>query len=251
MARNSRTLWGGKNQWKRGERLLEFAHRHKMTPANTLLSSQDLQKTWHSFDGVTLNEIETQSSQYGASSPVSAELRPEHFRARISTLITTWLWWLWSRNWRKTCRITAQDSSSTLKTWQTPASSRPVRSNDWRQVCRAFNLLEERIDSLTGNIHGACIDTASQVLDKARKKRSWMTDGILDLCNKRRRSFNKRRNDDLVAKQNHSATTKSGEEWKRQRKTWPRLAVLHGKTKPLVFLWRLNSTNHSSILRYR
>ena len=40
----------------------------------------------------------------------------------------------------------------------------------------ALNLLEKNIDSLTENIHGALIDTVSEVLDKARKKeKRWMT----------------------------------------------------------------------------
>ena len=43
------------------------------------------------------------------------------------------------------------------------------------------HLLEENLDNLTGNNHGALIDTASEVLDKARKKRRSVTNNILDL----------------------------------------------------------------------
>ena len=40
----------------------------------------------------------------------------------------------------------------------------------------AANMLEESRDNLTENIHGARIDTASEVLDKARKKKKlWVT----------------------------------------------------------------------------
>ena len=45
-------------------------------------------------------------------------------------------------------------------------------------ACRfaALNLLEENIDSLTENIHGELINTASEVFGKARrKKKPWMT----------------------------------------------------------------------------
>ena len=53
---------------------------------------------------------------------------------------------------------------------------------------------EENIeDNITENIHGALVDTASEVLRKARKtKKSWMTNDILDLSD-RRRSLKKRR----------------------------------------------------------
>ena len=55
-----------------------------------------------------------------------------------------------------------------------------------------LNLLEENIDTLTWNIHGAVIDVASEVLGKARKKkRPWATNDIRDLCDKRREASRK------------------------------------------------------------
>ena len=46
----------------------------------------------------------------------------------------------------------------------------------------ALNLLEENIDNLTANIHGALVDTASEVLRKpGKKKKTWMTNDILDI----------------------------------------------------------------------
>ena len=38
----------------------------------------------------------------------------------------------------------------------------------------------------TVNINGALIDTADEVLANDRKKRPWVTDDLLDLCDKRR-----------------------------------------------------------------
>ena len=68
----------------------------------------------------------------------------------------------------------------------------------------ALNLLEENIDSLTENIHGALVDTASEVLGKARKKnKPWMTNDILDLCD-RKRSLKKGRKEGPLAMQNYS-----------------------------------------------
>ena len=59
----------------------------------------------------------------------------------------------------------------------------------------ALNLLEENKDSLTENICGAVVNTASEALCKVRKKKKpWMIDNILDLCD-RRRSLKKSRKD--------------------------------------------------------
>ena len=63
----------------------------------------------------------------------------------------------------------------------------------------ALNLLEENRE----NIHGALVNTASEVLGKARKKKPWMTNDILHLCDRRRR-LKKRINEDHLAMQNHS-----------------------------------------------
>ena len=65
-------------------------------------------------------------------------------------------------------------------------------------------MLEEDIDNLTKNIHEALVDTASEVLGKAiKKKKPWMTNDILDLC-ERRRSLKKRRKEGPLATQNYS-----------------------------------------------
>ena len=68
----------------------------------------------------------------------------------------------------------------------------------------ALILLEENIDNFTESIHGALVDTASEVLGKARKKKKpWMTNDILDLCD-RRRSLKNRRQEGPLAIQNNS-----------------------------------------------
>ena len=51
----------------------------------------------------------------------------------------------------------------------------------------AVSLLEENIGNLTETIYGALVNTASEVLGKARKrKKPWMTNDIPDLCDRRR-----------------------------------------------------------------
>ena len=50
----------------------------------------------------------------------------------------------------------------------------------------ALGLVEDDMDSLTGSVHGALVDAASEVLGRARRrKRPWMTNDILDLCDRR------------------------------------------------------------------
>ena len=70
-------------------------------------------------------------------------------------------------------------------------------------------------------IHGAIIDTASEVLGKAKKKkRPSVTNNILDLCDMRR-SIKKRRKDDPVAIQNYCEVNKEiGRTVKEAKKNW-------------------------------
>ena len=45
----------------------------------------------------------------------------------------------------------------------------------------------KKTDNLTENFHGAFVNTSSELLGKARrKKKPWITDDILDLFDKRR-----------------------------------------------------------------
>ena len=68
----------------------------------------------------------------------------------------------------------------------------------------ALNLLEENIDNLTENIHGTLVNTASEVHDKARKKKKpWMTNVIQDLCDTRR-ILKKRRKEGPFTVHNYS-----------------------------------------------
>ena len=63
----------------RRERLLEFAHNHKVTLVDNLFPHKIFRRTtWHRL------------------SPVSTELRLEHFWVHRSTAITTQLWWQWN-----------------------------------------------------------------------------------------------------------------------------------------------------------
>ena len=78
---------------ERGERLLEFAHMHEVTLRHILFPHKiSGKRTWRSHDGVTHNQIDNILSPLRFKSPVSTELRPEHFRARRSTPITIRLW---------------------------------------------------------------------------------------------------------------------------------------------------------------
>ena len=58
----------------------------------------------------------------------------------------------------------------------------------------ALNLLEENINNITENVHGALVDTASEVPGKARKKKKKprMTNDSLDLCDRRKEKEEKK-----------------------------------------------------------
>ena len=55
--------------------------------------------------------------------------------------------------------------------------------------------------NITENINGALVDTASEILGRARKKKkkAWMTNEILDLCD-RRRGLKKKRKEGSLAR---------------------------------------------------
>ena len=122
--------------------------------------------TWHSHNGLTHNLVDYIFWNDGDSSPASTEPRAEHSRERISTATATWLWWKRSWNWRWTRKIAPKTQ---LQPWKAerPRSSRPLRSDDWGQIA-ALNLLEENIDNLTENIHGA------RKSQKWKRNRGWL-----------------------------------------------------------------------------
>ena len=63
--------------------------------------------------------------------------------------------------------------------------------------------------NLTENIHGSLVDTASEVRAKARKKKKpWMANDILDLCD-RRRSLTNRRLEGPMVIQNRSKVSRA------------------------------------------
>ena len=71
-----------------------------------------------------------------------------------------------------------------------------------------LNFLKENIDNLAENIHGALDNTASEVLGQARKKNLWMTNDVLDLCDRRMR-LKKRRKGGQLAMQNRTTLQSS------------------------------------------
>ena len=80
----------------------------------------------------------------------------------------------------------------------------------------ALNLLEENIDNLTENIHGALVDTASEVLGKARKKKKpWVINDILDLSDRRRSLKKRRKYGPLAYSQANKVVRKKNETGKR------------------------------------
>ena len=84
----------------------------------------------------------------------------------------------------------------------------------------ALNLLGENIANPTENIHGALVDTASEVLGKARKKeKPCMTNDILDLRD--RRSLKKRRQGGPLAIQNYSQVNQAiRRKMKQTKENW-------------------------------
>ena len=92
----------------------------------------------------------------------------------------------------------------------------------WRLEANSQHLIcWKKTDNLTGNVHGALVDTRSEVFGKARKKKKpWMTSSILDLCD-RRRSLKNRIQEGPLAIQNYREVNQAiGRKMKQAKENW-------------------------------
>ena len=71
------------------------------------------------------------------------------------------------------------------------------------------------------NIHGALVDTSSEVFGKARtKKKPWMTNDILDLCDRRRSLKNRRYEGPLAIKNYIKVNQAITRKMKQAKENW-------------------------------
>ena len=171
----------------RGLRLLEFASEYKLTLANTLFPHKlSRRTTWHAPNGLVHNQIDF-------------ILTPRRFKSSI--------------NKARTRTYPGADVGSDhdlvmmvvklkLRRQKQPENTRikfdldKLRDPQVAAVFQAqlggkfaaLNLLDGSIDDLEGNFRKTVLDTAEEVLGRQRKKKQpWVTNEVLDLCDKRRK----------------------------------------------------------------
>ena len=170
----------------RGIRLLEFARSHKLTIANTLYPHKMSRRTtWHSPNGEIHNQIDYILTPCRFKSSINKAQTRSFPGADVGSdhdlVLTSIRLKLKSKKKEKSPRIRFDleklKDPDILKIFQAKIGGRFA----------ALNFVHEDIDSITESFNSAVEEIASEVLGKPRKKKKpWITDEILDLCDKRR-----------------------------------------------------------------
>ena len=173
---------------ERGQRLLEFAERHKLVIANTVHPHKDSRiTTWHSPNGLVHNQIDyimtpkrLKSSIIRSSTRTypGADVNSDHDLVMCNLRLK-----LRSNKREKSKRIrynvnklkdqTISKAYSDHLDAQLSEIEKNMKDCDLTEICSDF---EQALTS-----------SASEIIGKYRsKKQPWITDDILDLCDKRR-----------------------------------------------------------------
>ena len=170
----------------RGLRLLEFARSHHLTLANTLHPHKlSRTATWHSPNGQTHNQIDFilvpqrfKSSVNKANTRTfpGADIGSDH-----DLVLSTIKLKLKAKRQPKSPRIRFD-----LDKLKDPEVAEVFQAQVGGKFA-ALNLLDSDVDTLANNINDVLLTTAEEVLGKQRKKiQPWVTNEVLDLCDKRR-----------------------------------------------------------------
>ena len=180
---------------ERGQRLLEFAERHKLVIANTLHPHKDSRNTtWHSPNGLVHNQIDYiltpkrfKSSIIRSSTRtyLGADVNSDHDLVMCNLRLKRWSN---KREKRKRIRYnvnklkdqTISKAYSDHLDAQLSEIEKNMKDCDLTEICSDF---EQALTS-----------SASEIIGKYRsKKQPWITGDILDLCDKRRTLKSKRK----------------------------------------------------------
>ena len=170
----------------RGNRLLEFAMSHRLTLANTLHPhKQSRTTTWHSPNGQTHNQIDYilvpqrfKSSINKANTRTfpGADIGSDH-----DLVMSTLKLKLKAKRCPKNPRIRFD-----LEKLKDPKIADVFQAQVGGKFA-ALQILDKDVDTLANGIKDVLLTTAEEVLGRERKKiQPWITNEVLDLCDKRR-----------------------------------------------------------------
>ena len=204
----------------RGLRLLEFARSHSLTLANTLHPHKfSCTTTWHSPDGQVHNQIDYILAPQRFKSSINkaqtrtfpgADIGSDHdlvmmsFQLKLKT----------KRNGRSP-RIRFD-----LEKLRDPAISKAFQAQVGGKFA-ALNFVDSDVDTLAEDINEVLRSTASEVLGKRRKKaKPWITNKVLDLCDRRRELRSKKHSSQEALKEYRQAHNKVRKEILAAKEDW-------------------------------
>lgn len=204
----------------RGLRLLEFASSHSLTLANTLFPHKTSRRTtWHSPNGKVHNQIDFILVPQKLKSSINkaktrtfpgADIGSDHDMVLLTLKLK-----LKKNNKQGSPRIRFN-----VDKLNDPEIASIFEAKVGGRFA-ALNLLEDDINTLTDNIKDVLHETGMEVLGKARKKnKPWVTDDILDLCDKRRELKKTKKIDPVAAKQHGIINKDIRKNMKKAKEQW-------------------------------
>ena len=170
----------------RGLRLLEFASSKRLTIANTLYPHKlSRRTTWHAPNGMVHNQIDYILTPRRFKSSVNraktrtypgADIGSDHNLVLLTMKIKL----------KKKYKAAQTRIKFDLEKLKDPEVAEMFQAQLGGKFA-ALNLVDIEINDLTDSMNEAVRETAEEVLGRHRKKHHpWVTDNILDLCDKRR-----------------------------------------------------------------
>ena len=203
----------------RGLRLLEFASSHKLTLANTLFPHKTSRRTtWHAPNNETHNQIDFILAPQRYKSSINKAKTRTYPGADVGSdhdmvLMTLKL------KLKKNLKQNTPRIRFNVDKLRDPLIAEEFEANVGGRFA-ALNL-EGDINDLTDHIKTALQESAEEVLGRRRKKnKPWVTDDILDLCDKRR-DLKKTKKDNPEAAQHHRDVNKTiRKKMKEAKENW-------------------------------
>lgn len=182
----------------RGLRLLEFAHTHDLTIANTLHHHKlSRRTTWHSPDGITHNQIDYILTSKRFKSSINAAKTRTYPGADIGSDHDLVLM-AYKLRLRTSKKSGTQRLSYDLDKLNDPNICHTLQARIGGYYA-PLSVLDQDINTMTHDMETALHSAASEVLGPKRPKRKpWMTAELLQKCD-RRRELRAHRNSDPEA----------------------------------------------------
>lgn len=204
----------------RGLRLLEFARSHSLTLANTLHPHKlSRTATWHSPNGLTHNQIDFILTPQRFKSSINkantrtfpgADIGSDH-----DLVMTTIKLKLKAERRPKNPRIRFD-----LEKLKDPEVAEIFQAQVGGKFA-ALNLLDSDVDTLASDFRDVLMTAADEVLGKQRKKiKPWVTQEVLDLCDKRRQLRAQKHTNDEARVQYQQAHRDVRKKMKEVKEEW-------------------------------